>query len=463
MSIFKACDVRGVYGEELTEELALRLGRAVGTVLRQRSPEPHPRILVGGDVRTSTPALQAALVEGLRQTGLAVLDLGTVPTPVFYFARIHLATKAGVMVTASHNPPAFNGFKIVLDELPITPEELQHLRDLTYRGDFLTGRGTVERRDVVGEYVGFLRRLAAPVPAASPPFRLVVDCGHGCYSSIAPAVCRDLGYEVEELFCQPDGTFPGRPPNSAVAENLAALCARVPAVSADLGVAFDGDGDRVSFVDERGRAVPSDAAAVLLARCELAQAPGGKVVHDIKCSQLLREAIQAAGGIPLMEKSGHTFIKARMITEQAIFGAEISGHFFYARLQGGDDGLYSALRMAEVLRASGRSLGSLVDELPTFHTTPDLRVPWDGGGQVLESIAAAFPPERVSRLDGVRVQFDDGWGLARLSVTEPAITLRFEARTAERLPELIREFLQPVPELAFRLTLRDALPLRPTG
>lgn len=455
MSIFKACDVRGVYGEDLTEEEALRIGRAVGTVLRQRHPGTQPRIVVGGDVRLSTPALKAAMVEGLQRTGLAVLDVGIVPTPVFYFARLHLSTMAGVMVTASHNPPAFNGFKIVLDELPITPEELQHLRDLTLQQNFLTGPGTVETREVVEEYRRFLRSLAAPVSPQQPPFRLAVDCGHGCYSHLAPAVCREVGYEVEELFCEPDGTFSSRPPNSAVAENLSALCARVLVVSADLGVAFDGDGDRVSFVDERGRVVSSDAAAVLLARHELAHAPGGKVVHDIKCSQLLREAVQSAGGLPLMEKSGHTFIKARMITEQAVFGAEISGHFFYARLHGGDDGLYSALRMAEVLRASGRSLGSLVDELPTFHTTPDLRIPWDGDAQVLETLAAAFPPERVSRLDGVRVQFDDGWGLARLSVTEPLITLRFEARTAERLSALIREFLQPVPELARRLPGKD--------
>jgi len=447
MSIFKACDIRGVYGEELDEAIVERIGRAIGSLLAERYPHASPAVVVGGDVRTSTPALQEAVVSGLQASGRDVVDLGCVPTPLFYFAKQDLGTPGGIMVTASHNPPQFNGLKIALGDWPLTEEEIQAIRARVERGDFVTGQGQVRSGNLTEAYEHHLCAGSRPVAPEERPWRLVIDCGNGCFSEIAPRVARELGYEVVELFCEPDGTFPNRSPNSAVPENLAALGEKVQEVQAHLGVAFDGDGDRVAFVDERGEVVPGDVTAVLLARDFLARQPGGKVVHDLKCSQIVPEAVRAAGGVPLMEKSGHTFIKTRMIAEGAVLGAEASGHFFYEALHGGDDGLFSALRVAELVRAAGRSLGQLTETVPRFHTTPDLRVRFEGEEGLLDRLAQAFPPDRVSRLDGVRVQFDGGWGLVRRSVTEPAWTLRFEAQTADQLQDIIQAFLAPVPEL----------------
>ncbi|MGQ9525126.1 MAG: phosphomannomutase/phosphoglucomutase [Armatimonadota bacterium] len=449
-SIFKACDIRGVYGENLTEDTARRIGIAVGLLSRQRLEVDSPSVVVGRDVRPSSGPLAEALIDGLLGAGCEVTDVGIVPTPAFYFALDLLKADSGVMVTASHNPAEFNGFKLRIGPMPVTPDEVQAVYRHAASADSLkqvSASGRLNRKDVLPEYERHIRALSP----FRVPLSVVVDCSNGCYCELAPRVLREAGAAVEELFCTPDGTFPGHPPNPAVAANLAALCERVQEVGADLGIAFDGDGDRVAFVDANGRPIPADVTAVIFIRHLLFGSPGAKVVYDLKCSMIVEEAVREAGCVPLMERSGHAFIKARMIREQAAFGAEISGHFFYDRLSGGDDGLYSALVMMDLVARHG-SLADMAGSVPTYHITPDIRIPAEGLDVpgILCTLRTAASGE-ISELDGLRVSYPDGWALARQSVTEPVITLRFEARTSEDLHGVIRKFLRPVPDLLRRV------------
>ena len=439
MSIFKACDIRGVYPDELDETLYADLGRAMGTVLRER--EANPRVVVGGDVRPSTPTLRAALLDGLTATGCHVADLGIVPTPVVYFAARKRHADGLAIVTASHNPPAHNGLKLCLGPLPVTPEEIARVEQLATAGRFASGRGSVEAVAVERDYVGFLTASAQP----GDGFRLVVDCGNGSYSTLAPRVLRQLGYGVVELFCKPDGTFPNRSPNPALPENLGALRDAVRESGAAIGLALDGDGDRVAVVDDAGRSLTGDQGIILLAQHVLAA--GDKAVCDVKCSRAVLDAIEARGAVPLLERSGHAFIKTRMIEDQARFGGELSGHFFYRELGGGDDGLYTILRLAELAKESARPVSALVDAMPRYAITPDIRIPYEAadGPARLDQIAEAADGE-VLRLGGVRVTYPDGWGLVRVSVTEPLLTFRFEAYDGD--PRAIAErMLAPAPDL----------------
>ncbi|MDI6870818.1 MAG: phosphomannomutase/phosphoglucomutase [Bacillota bacterium] len=459
MSIFKACDIRGVYPDELTVQFAADLGRAVGTVLGGGP------VAVGGDVRVSTPALKQGLLTGLFETGCQIVDLGILPTPAFYFAKRQLAIPGGVMVTASHNPARYNGFKITLGDWPITEEEIVRLQTLIEQRSFAERPGgTLVTLDLLPDYRDHLKATLSgirdehagtlPVPPNPIPpdqTRVVLDCGNGCYSRIAPELFAELGYDVRRLFSEEDGAFPNREPNPAIAANLAALCRKVPEEDATLGVAFDGDGDRVAFVDERGRVVPSDQMIALLARHLLQANPGGKVVFDLKCSTLVPETVREAGGIPLMEKSGHAFIKTTLLKEGAVFAGEISGHFFFARL-GGDDGLFAALLVADLVRENGGSLARLVSQLPAYFTTPDIRLPYHDSDQaeLLSTLASALRARddcQLSLLDGVRAEWPDGWGLLRVSVTEPLLTLRFEARDRSILDDIKDRFLGAIPKV----------------
>ena len=434
MAIFKACDVRGVYGRELTDEIVYKIGRTLGTITGYNS------VIVGGDVLLSTPMVKSAVIRGLTESGADVIDIGTVPTPAFYFARHHLGVDAGVMVTASHNPAEFNGLKIVLGSLPITREELLYIRQLTERGDFNKGAGNIYFIHILASYISFIQQSVTQVADAQKS-NIVIDCGNGCYSELAPVIFRSFGYRVQELFCVPDGTFPNRSPNSAMAENLVVLCRSVRDNGANFGAAFDGDGDRVAFIDDRGRFLSSDKVITILAGKSLSSNPGAKVVYDLKCSSVVPETVARDGGMPIPERSGHTFIKTRMIAEDAAFGGEISGHYFYKALWGGDDGLYSALLMAGILASSGKRLSEIADSIPEYVTTPDIRVEFDGDREeIVAKLGEAYPEERISRLDGVKITFPKGWGLARVSVTEPAITLRFEAETEADLKEIVGEF-----------------------
>lgn len=433
MSIFKDCDIRGVYGSELNEETARLLGRAIGTRLAGRD------CVVGGDLRPSTPSLKAALIEGLLASGAEVIDLGILPTPAFYFGKKRLGAYGGVMVTASHNPPPYNGFKLIFGDLPVIPEDLQAIAQGMNSGKFALGQGDYRQAEIMSDYIAF---LCAAFPGLKPQ-HIVVDAGNGSLSDVAPQVLRQVGQKVEELYCVPDGTFPNRDPNPAIPSHLGDVRRRVLEVGVDLGVAYDGDGDRVIFIDERGRVQPADRTLVLFIRYLLRQHPGASVVYDLKSSSIVAEETLAAGGRPLMERSGHAFIKRRLLTEGAILAGEISGHYFFGEL-GGDDALYATLFLLKVLGDLDMSFAEAMDTVPIYPITPDLRIPCptEHARRILEELQAAFSDHPLDTLDGVRIQFPHGWALARISVTEPLITLRFEAHSAEelaRIQSLVRQ------------------------
>jgi phosphomannomutase/phosphoglucomutase len=438
MSIFKTCDIRGVYGKELDEDTAYRLGRAVGSRLMEQE------VVIAGDLRPSTPALKQSLTQGLQESGAHVIDLGQAPTPALYYAKGVMDVPGSVMVTASHNPPGYNGFKVQLGALPITEEELQALARQMQEARWTTGQGTHREAEIAPAYIS---ARCSGFYGLDEHF-IVVDAGNGSMSTVAPEALRCVGQRVDPLYCEPDGTYPNRSPNPAVRANLGDLRDRVLAVGAELGVAYDGDGDRVIFVDESGTIHPADRVLVLFVRHLLAGHPGRAVVYDIKSSSVVAEEIKAAGGEPLIERSGHAFIKRRLLTEDAILGGEISGHYFFSEVHG-DDALYATLLLLQILDALGTSLGAAMDTVPSYPITPEYRLPCpaDEAQEILQTLEEAFAERPISHLDGVRIAFPDGWALARTSVTEPLITLRFEAHTEERLEAIQQAVRKASPRL----------------
>lgn len=434
MSIFHACDIRGIAGTELTDEMAARIARAVGVKLSGQ------RVVVGGDIRLSTPRLQQIMIEGLLASGCRVINIGTVATPVFYFAQKLTGATGGVMVTASHNPAAYNGFKLVLGVQPVSEADIAEIAGLVDRNAGVTGNGTLEEAAVIADYLSYTAGQAKP-----GSMKVVIDAGNGATAKIAPALYRKAGFEVVELFCDPDGNFPNRPPNPALPKNLAALSKKVVETGAALGIAFDGDGDRVGFVDETGRAVDNDDILVLLARHYLEHQPG-PVIYDAKCSMVVPEQITAAGGRPVMARAGHTFSKAAFLREKALFAGEISGHFFFSEL-GYDDGMFAGLKMCEYLTSHGL-LAALIDEIPNYLLTPEVRVRYEAPDKetVLAEVAGNLKHLKPNLIDGVRIEFADGWAMIRASVTEPLFTLRFEARSSERLRVIANLLLDALPD-----------------
>ncbi|NLG27025.1 MAG: phosphomannomutase/phosphoglucomutase [Chloroflexi bacterium] len=441
MSIFKSCDIRGVYGVDLNERLAFDLGRAIA---RRHAG----RAVVGGDLRESTPALKGALLDGLCAAGAEVVDLGMLPTPAFYHAKRLLQAPVGAMVTASHNPARYNGFKLMFGDLPVEPEDVEQLAHdiatLPPAPANAERRGCSQSVDTLADYQAALTAAFRGLSAR----RVVVDAGNGSMWQVAPAVLRACGQEVVELYCTPDGRYPNRDPNPSVPAHLQAARQAVRASGAALGVAYDGDGDRVIAIDERGRVLPSDRLLVLFARHLLAHEPGGAVVYDLKSSSVVADEVRRAGGRPLMERSGHAFIKRRLLLEQALLGGEVSGHYFFGAL-GGDDALYATLALLQALDTLGMSLAEAIDSVPTYPITPDLRLPCapERARGILAELQSAFADHPIDLLDGVRVQFAAGWALARLSVTEPLLTLRFEARSEAELEAIQREVRARTPQL----------------
>ena len=461
MSIYKACDIRGVVGDDLTPDLFRRMGRGIALMMGGQRD-----IVVGGDLRPSTPELKAALVEGLCDKGRAVSDVGTVPTPLVYFAKDHLPAYACAIITASHNPPQFNGLKFMVGNLPVLPEDVGRLRDLVAGPETASDSGgpagRVSTVDLVAAYEEWVLRTAekflSAQTVAGRGLKVIVDAGNGASSEIAPRVLDRLPQiEVERLFCVPDGTFPDRDPDSAVPENLRVLRARVADSGADIGVAFDGDGDRVAFVDETGAVLSADEMLVILLRAQAARLEGERVVYDLKCSQVVAREVKRLGAVPLMEKAGHAFIKRRMIQARAILGGEISGHYFYRELHGGDDGLFSAIVGLRILQQARASLSDLRRSVPPRFITEDVRIayPPERTQALLAGVRDSFPKDRQDELDGIRVSFPCGWALLRTSITEPKITLRFEGENAAALEETVADFLAPLPEL--RETVYSAL------
>ena len=440
--IFRAYDVRGVVGQDLTPQVARDLGRAVGSHLLQRvggADHTSRTVAVGRDCRVHSPAVACALVDGLVSTGLDVLDIGVVPTPLLYFAVHSRATAGGVMVTGSHNPPDYNGFKLMEGSNTLYGEAIQDLRRRIDEGDLVSGAGEVRREDLGTEYQDALAQAIRPAPRR---MAVVVDAGNGTAGPVAAPAYRRLGHTVEELYCRMDGTFPHHHPDPSLPENLEALADRVRHLGANLGLAFDGDSDRLGVVDAAGRVVAADRLLALLARPVLAEHPGGVVIGEVKCSQVLFDDLRRHGGQPVMGPVGHSLVKAELKRRGAILAGELSGHLFFAdRWYGFDDAIYAGARVLELLASSPTPLDARLADLPATHATPELRVACadDAKFAVVDAVRASLSADHeVVLVDGVRVSFDGGWGLVRASNTEPALVLRAEADSAERLTEIRR-------------------------
>ena len=430
-SIFKAYDVRGVVPSTLDERVAEALGLAFGTVARRQGERT---VAVGRDGRLSGPALSAALIRGLVAAGIDVIDVGVVTTPMLYFAAATLC-HSGIQVTGSHNPKDYNGFKMVLGGRAIYGDDIQALRQLIERdgGERAEG-GRVRHVNVAGPYRD---RIVGDVKLARP-MKIVVDCGNGVAGASAPALFRALGCEVIELFSEVDGNFPHHHPDPSKPENLRDVIRALAETDAELGLACDGDGDRLGIVTKDGHNIFPDRQMVLFARDVLSRVPGGAIVYDVKCSQRLGPAIEAAGGVPHIYKTGHSLIKARMKELDSPLGGEMSGHiFFKERWFGFDDGSYAGARLLEIL-SRHPDANAVLNGLPTSHSTPELNVACAEGEphavvKALVDLARFEAPARVSTIDGVRVDWPDGFGLIRASNTTPVLVLRFEGQTTEAL------------------------------
>ena len=441
-SIFRAYDVRGVVGDTLTPEIVRWIGRAIGTEAHRRGVAA---LAAGRDGRNSSPVLHAALIEGLRETGRDVIDVGRVPTPLLYFATKHLGTGSGVMVTGSHNPSEYNGLKIMVADETLHDGAIRDLKRRIEEDDLDTGRGGLSGAEVIDAYI---RRVREVVPTADGDARkIVIDCGNGVAGDVAPRLFRTLGHEVVELYCDVDGDFPNHHPDPSVPANLRDLIASVRENEADLGLAFDGDADRLGVVDGDGTIIWPDRQMMLFAQDVLAGNPGAEIVFDVKCSSLLPALIERLGGRPVMSKTGHSFIKSRLRQTGAPLAGEMSGHVFFAdRWYGFDDALYAAARLVRILMDRGEPASRVFAQFPAAKSTPELRMKVGEGGQarLVEPLLAGdhFPDAKKTTIDGLRVDFADGWGLVRASNTEPGFVLRFEGADDEALERIKGEFRQ---------------------
>jgi phosphomannomutase/phosphoglucomutase len=433
-SIFREYDIRGLAEKEFDKEFALLLGKVHGTMITQAGGS---RVSVGRDCRATSDNYAEAVIAGLVSTGLRVVDLGVCPTPLLYFSLFHLDTDGGIEITASHNPSEYNGFKLCLGKDTLYGAQIQEIKARIEQNDFIEKPGgKVEHYEILPPYQQHLLR---DVPELKRSLKVVIDGGSGVGGPVAPPIFRHLGCTVWEIACTPDGNFPIHHPDPTVAENLELLIDKVRAEGADLGIAYDGDADRIGAVDEQGNIVWGDELLVLFARDVLQRNPHATIICDVKCSQRLYDDIVEHGGVPIMWKAGHSLLKAKLKETNALLAGELSGHmFFKERYFGYDDAIYASLRLLEIIANSDRSFSALLSDLPKTVSTPEIRIdcPDDRKFTIAERAKEYFRKHYDTiDIDGVRVQFPEGWGLIRASNTQPALVLRFEAQSAERLTE----------------------------
>ncbi|MEO8484796.1 MAG: phosphomannomutase/phosphoglucomutase [Betaproteobacteria bacterium] len=449
--IFKAYDIRGIVGRTLTPGIVRTIGRGLGTLAREAK---RPAIAIGRDGRLSGPELATALSDGIRAAGTDVVDVGMVATPMTYFASYALDTGCSVMVTGSHNPPDYNGLKMVIDGVTLAGDAIQRLRERLERDDVASGAGHYRIHDIGGAY---LDRIAHDV-SLTRPMRIAVDCGNGVAGAYAPALYRRLGCEVVELFCDVDGRFPNHHPDPSQPKNLVDLVERLRQGDCELGLAFDGDGDRLGVVTRDGHLIYPDRQLMLFAADVLGRVPGATIIYDVKSTRNLKPWIATHGGKPLLWKTGHSLIKGKMKETRAALAGEMSGHtFFDERWYGFDDGLYAGARLLEILSRHANP-SAVLDALPDALSTPELHVPCEEGEQhaLVRDLAerASFPgASDVIRIDGLRVEYPDGFGLARASNTTPTVVLRFEADDEAALARIQREFRRVFAEVRPHLRL----------
>ncbi len=450
-SIFREYDVRGIAERDLSVLLAERLGYAYARLLEERTGKPltSTTVSVGRDCRLTSDAYASALIRALSSCGIKVLDLGTCPTPVTYFSIFHKSLDGGIMVTGSHNPANYNGFKIGIGKATLHGQDIQLLRKMIDEALRPAEQaGSVEPYAVIPDYVAHLAQNARSLR----PLKIVLDAGNGTASTVAPVLFERLGAHVTALYCELDGRFPNHHPDPTVPENLRALVAKVLEVGADFGVAFDGDSDRIGLVDEKGRIIYGDELMVLLSRDLLRERPGATIISEVKSSHRLYQDIARHGGKPIMWKTGHSLIKSKMKESGALLAGEMSGHIFFAdRYFGYDDAIYAALRVFEIASSAGGPVSSLLADLPPSVSTPEIRVDCEEEKKFALVQAAKdllSPGRKTTDIDGVRVDFGDGWGLIRASSTQPVLVLRFEAPSSQRLEEIRGIFLSALARAA---------------
>jgi phosphomannomutase / phosphoglucomutase len=446
MGLFREYDLRGIVGKELTETIAEEIGRAYCTYVKDRGVKT---ISVGRDGRLSSPALFDALVNGVLAGGINIIDVGICPSPLVYFSLFQLPVDGGIMITGSHNAAEYNGFKVCIGKEAIHGDAIQDLRRVMEAGVFTSGRGTRTEHPIIPDYLNYIKKSFSGVDAKH--LHIVIDCGNGAAALVAKEALEVLGCRVTGLYCDLDGRFPNHHPDPTVVENLDDLVRAVKQHKADAGIGYDGDADRIGAIDEQGGILWGDRLMVVYSRDILSTKPGSTIISEVKASQSLYDDIAKRGGRPIMWKTGHSLIKAKMKSEQAVLAGEMSGHMFFAdRYFGYDDAIYASCRLVEILAKTGKPLSSLVADLPVTAVTPEIRVDtpdaikFEVVKQVQARLAACArsgepigPDHDIIRevvtIDGVRAVFQDGWGLIRASNTQPALVLRFEAASPERL------------------------------
>jgi len=432
--IFREYDIRGIVDKDITDEVVTLLGKAFGTYISRHGAR---KISIGGDVRLSTKRFLTQMIKGIRSTGIDVINIGHVPTPVQYFSMFHLKTDGGVMITGSHNPPDFNGFKLSLKNAPIFGKEIQELKRIIESNDFAHGNGSYEEQNVIEFYIEHIVKDIN----ISRPLKVVLDSGNGAGSLAAHELFKRLGVDTINLFDTPDGNFPNHHPDPTVVDNIQELIKTVKATNADFGVGYDGDADRIGVVDENGDIIWGDKLLIIFGREVLKTHPGADIIFEVKCSQALSEMIKEFGGNPVMWKTGHSLLKKKMKETGSPLAGEMSGHLFFAdRYFGFDDAIYASARLAELLSKTDKKMSELLEGIPQYFATPEIRLdtPTDDEKFKIAEKAKEFFSNNydVIDVDGVRILFGDGWGLVRASNTQPVIVVRFEARSEERLKEL---------------------------
>ena len=452
LHIFKEYDIRGVVPRDLTPALVTCLGRALGTFFIRNGAST---MVLGRDCRLSSPDVHAQLVRGLIATGMQVIDIGVCHTPLVYFSLFHLEKNAGVMITGSHNPPEYNGFKVCLGKTTIYGEQIQQIREIMERADYEIGSGACEKRDMLPDYCDCI----AGSISLKRPLKVVVDAGSGTGGQAAVPLLQRLGCDVVGLYCDMDGHFPHHHPDPTVPGNVQDLIETVARTGADVGISYDGDADRIGVVDDRGRIIAGDQLLLIFARSILDDVPGATVICEVKSSQVVIQEIERLGGRAIMWKTGHSLIKAKMQEEQALVAGEMSGHMFFAhRYFGFDDAVYATCRLLEIISRSSAPASALLDSLPRTYATPEIRVacPDDCKFAVVEQVKDILRGRYLlNDIDGARIDMPGGWGLVRASNTQPVLVLRFEALSAERLDvirleieTLVYGLLAPTPQTA---------------
>ena len=433
-SIFRAYDIRGIVGQTITEDGVYFIGRALGTLVMEAG---NKRMVVARDGRLSGPLLSTALCEGILSSGCDVINLGMVPTPLLYYATAVVGVNSGVMLTGSHNPSDYNGLKMVINGKTLSENDIKELHQRIIEKRFCEGKGKLEHLEIAARYIN---HVFEDVKLARP-LKVVVDCGNGIAGGVAPDLFRRMGCDVHEIFCEIDGRFPHHHPDPSQPENLQDLIQKVQYTQADIGLAFDGDGDRLGVVTSQGKIIWPDRQLMLFAKAILAERPGAKIIYDVKCTSHLGKLISDLGGEPIMWKTGHSFIKTKLAETSAVLAGEMSGHIFFKdRWYGFDDAIYAGARMLQIIAAQPRSSDAVFDDIPNSVNTPELKIYVSDDEKfalMAELVSQAdFGKAHVNTIDGLRVNFPDGWGLVRPSNTTPCLVLRFEAESEAVLKKI---------------------------